>query len=139
VGKPRNKDANLFYRCAIQRLDDALFLLKGERATASVYLAGYAVECILKSLILSASSPGARTGILASFKGAKAHDFEWLRQQYLEGRGASIPFAVAQSFQRVASWSTDMRYQPGSTNFREAVTFIEAAQRILAWAKGRLT
>jgi len=49
---PRSPEARLFYQAAKQRFEDALFLLAGRR-TAAVYLAGYAVECMLKTLILS--------------------------------------------------------------------------------------
>jgi hypothetical protein len=49
--------ARRFDRAAIQRFDDAQFLLSGSRTNAAVYLAGYSVECMMKALILSTSAP----------------------------------------------------------------------------------
>lgn len=50
---PRSTNARLFYRAAKERLEDAELLLSLNRTTAAVYLAGYGVECMIKSLILS--------------------------------------------------------------------------------------
>ena len=52
------KEPRRFLRTAQQRLQEAQFLLQNDYATASVYLAGYAIECMLKVLIL-ASEPQA--------------------------------------------------------------------------------
>ena len=44
---PKTIEARLFYQAAIQRFDDAQFLLdKGGRTTAAVYLAGYSEESV---------------------------------------------------------------------------------------------
>src|SRR6266566_5254985 len=49
---PRGTDARIFYRAAKQRFSDAQLLLKHNRTTSAVYLAGYGIECMLKALLL---------------------------------------------------------------------------------------
>ena len=47
------KEVRRFHRAAARRFEEAQFLLtRGNYTTAAVYLAGYAVECMLKALIL---------------------------------------------------------------------------------------
>lgn len=135
---PRSSEARLFYQAATQRFEDARFLLAGRRTTAAVYLAGYAVECVLKALILSSAPDKDHASIVASFRGAKAHDFGWLRATYLERGGPSFPGNVASSFARLNTWTTDMRYRPGTVKRRNAAAFLNAANDVLQWADGRL-
>jgi len=78
VAMPASSNSRLFYRVANQRFEDAEFLLGVERTTAAVYLAGYSVECILKALILAIVPRTQEADILAMFRGARAHDYDWL-------------------------------------------------------------
>ena len=138
VAMPSSVQARRFYRAAKQRFDDALLLLEMERTTAAVYLAGYSVECMLKALILSAVPQAQEAALLARFRGARAHDYEWLLELYAEQGGARLPASVVPHFVRVNSWSTDMRYTPGTMAAHEAQAFVEAAIAIMTWADGRL-
>lgn len=123
----------------MQRFEDAQFLLiAGQRTTASVYLAGYCVECILKTLILVSATRQQRHAVLSSFRGAKAHDFRWLRREYLRHGGSPPPREIARRFDLVNNWTTDMRYQPRTTKRREAELFLDAVESILEWADMRL-
>ena len=135
---PSSTEARSYYQAAHQRLLDGRFLLEGSRTTAAVYLTGYGVECMLKALILSAVPARRRTNILASFRGSRAHEFEWLLQQYFGLGGARFPPQIARYFTLVDSWTTDVRYKPGTINRREADVFLDAAEKILTWADGRL-
>lgn len=91
MAMPASPNARLFYRAAKQRFEDAEFLLSIDRTTAAVYLAGYSVECILKALIV-ATVPRAQEGeILATFRGGRAHDYDWLRRLYAERGGPGLP------------------------------------------------
>jgi HEPN domain-containing protein len=135
---PSSRDARLFYRAAYQRREDAQYLLENDRTTAAIYLAGYSVECIFKSLIVATVSDGERPGVIASFRGRVAHDFDWLRRAYLERSGASIPLVVARNLTRVNSWTTDLRYNPGTSKRSEAEAFLLAADNVIQWADGRL-
>ena len=135
---PASIEARLYYRCAFQRHEDAQILLRADHTTGAVYLAGYGIECMLKALVLSAVAPAARTEMLNSFRGARAHDYEWLRTLYLENGGARFPRKMTESFTLVNDWSTDMRYLPRTLKADEAEGFLAAAENIIRWADGRL-
>jgi HEPN domain-containing protein len=138
VAIPQSKDARLYYRCALQRYEDAQMLLEADRTTGAVYLAGYGVECILKALILSALAPAPRADMLRTFRGPRAHEYEWLRTQYLENGGARFPPEVNKKFTLVNVWSIELRYTPSTTRLKEAEGFLAAAKIIIHWADGRL-
>lgn len=136
---PRAAEARPFYQSARQRYADAQFLLEGDRTTGAVYLAGYAVECTLKALILAAiAAEGKRQEMLNSFRGSKAHDFGWLRAEYLANGGLAFPREVARWFSQVNLWDTDLRYRSGTIKRREALVILEAVEGILEWGDGRL-
>jgi len=138
VAMPSSAPARRFYRAAKQRFDDALLLLEMERTTAAIYLAGYSVECMLKALILSAVPQVQEVELLEMLRGARAHDYAWLLHLYAENGGARMPPSVVPHFARVNSWSTDMRYAPGTIAAHEAKAFLDAAIEIMTWADGRL-
>jgi HEPN domain-containing protein len=138
MGTPADIDARRYYRVAYQRLEDGWLMLdKLNRPKGAVYLTGYAVECILKALILVITPSNARTGILKSFRGALAHDLLWLRAQLLH-RHIVFPLAVARELAYVASWSVDLRYEPGPGDREDAQRFIASARAVLRWADGRM-
>jgi len=134
---PRSKEARLFYRCALQRLEEVQILLRADRTTGAVYLAGYGIECILKALILSVVPSNKTRSILRSFQGRRAHDYEWLRGQYYKNRGAQFPRDINQHFILVSDWSTTLRYAPGNMRTDDAEDFVKAVDAIIAWAEER--
>ena len=68
-----------FQRAARQRLSTAEFLLGNRYNLDAMYLAGYAVECTLKALILDATPTGHRAETLRMISsGKKMHDTEVL-------------------------------------------------------------
>ncbi len=83
MGIPSSSDARLYYRCAFQRYEEAEILIRADKTTGAVYLAGYGIECILKALVLMAAPAANRSDMLKSFCGSKAHEYEWLRSLYL--------------------------------------------------------
>ncbi len=101
-------------------------------------MAGYGIECILKSLILSIVAPGGTVSVLQSFRGHRAHDYEWLRQQYFDNKGPDFPRGINMHFTLVSDWSTDLRYTPGKMKADDAEDFLTAASGIIEFAKGRL-
>ena len=135
---PASSEAKKFYRCAFERYDDAQILLRAAHTTGAVYLAGYGIECILKALILSVLAPAPRAEMLESFRGTKAHDYEWLRTRYFENGGPRFPREIIQAFALVNGWSTEMRYLPGFIKASEAEGFLAAAHNIIDWVDGRL-
>lgn len=135
---PSSSDARLYYRCAFQRYEEAEVLLKADFTTGAVYLAGYGVECILKALVLMAVPTRARSDTMKSFRGGRAHEYEWLRSVYLTNGGARFPREITQHFTLVNDWSTDLRYIPRSVRGDEAEAFLTSAVAIIRWADGRL-
>lgn len=134
---PSSPNARLFYRAADQRFEDAEFLLKAKRTTAAVYLAGYAVECILKALILSNAPKSRQDEVLNQFRGARAHDYDWLLNLYRERGGSELPRDIVREFARVNTWSTRIRYSPSTVPMKRATSFTTSAESIVEWAKGR--
>ncbi len=135
---PQPSGARAFFQVAQQRLEDARFLLEFSRNTAAVYLAGYAVECALKALLLATTPRSSAARTLESFRGSLAHNYDWLRARYHRQGGAPLPNEVARDFSRVNSWTTDLRYRPGAISAREAREFVGAAKSIVSWTGGRL-
>ena len=76
--------------------------------------------------------------MLKSFRGAWAHDYEWLRTQYFENGGSRFPREVNAAFTLVNAWSIDLRYLPRTLKPDEAEGFLLAAEIIIHWADGRL-
>jgi HEPN domain len=115
-------------------------LAESEYYLDAIYLAGYAVECALKTLILWRTAerrfPEVYTEIT---EGQKAHDFEFLKH-ILKRRPLNvvIPKPVMELFRRVATWSTDLRYESGRIAYDEANGFVEAATGIRAWVEKEL-
>ena len=135
---PRATEARRFYQSAWQRYEDAAFLLDAERTTGAVYLAGYAVECSMKALILSILPTKRRQEMVASFRGSRAHIFDWLKGQYLHGGGQPFPPRIAKSFSAVNTSDTELRYQPGTLRPRDAEQFLADVGNLIRWADGRL-
>jgi HEPN domain-containing protein len=139
----RKKDVRRFQRAAAQRLTAANLLLKNGFNLETTYLAGYAVECSLKALILRRSPRGRHTEMMEKLTkvGAKGHDFEYLKnilKKLLTGSERTkdvdaFPAKVYNALARVATWSTDLRYEVGLVETRTAQLFLEAAEAIREW------
>lgn len=138
MSMPTSKNARLFYRAAKERFSDAELLLRMKHTTGAVYLAGYSVECMLKSLILSGVPRKQEDEILAMFRGQAAHDFRWLMRLYQQHGGVGIPRQLSSHFRRVRNWSTNMRYSPRTIEQRQAKDFFKSVIEITNWADGRL-
>jgi hypothetical protein len=138
MGVPRALEARLYYRAAQQRYEDAQVLLRQDRTTGGVYLAGYTVECLLKALVLEGVSAGLRRRLLEELRGRLAHNLEWLGGLYRRHVGTPIPRHVARHLARVAYWSTDLRYAGGLLRRAAADEFMGSVTAISAWADGRM-
>lgn len=119
-------------------MDDAQFLLGGGRTNAAVYLGGYAVECILKILILTTTPTNRHAEILKSFRGMKAHDLDCLWRGYRQSGGSGIPPDIARAFRRMNTWQPHMRYEPGLLPLRDSQAFLKAAAEFVRWADERI-
>jgi hypothetical protein len=131
-----------FRLAAGQRLEAAVFLLQNStHFRDAIYLAGYAVECSLKALILSRT---ARKGFEDMYErltqGKKAHDFEFLkgvlRRPPING---IIPVNVTEQLLIVGYWSTDLRYEVALIEYDDAKDFLDATQQIYRWTERNLS
>ncbi|MEX0824595.1 MAG: hypothetical protein WD119_00430, partial [Pirellulaceae bacterium] len=93
----------------------------------------------LKALIVATVPHAQEAEILAMFRGARAHDFDWLVRRYAERSAAGLAADLVPHFARVNTWSTDMRYSPGTIALRDAKAFLDSSVEILSWADGRLS
>jgi HEPN domain-containing protein len=137
MAMPLDFNARRYYRVAYQRFEDGAALLEISRPRAAIYLTGYAVECILKALLLMCAPPGERADVLATFRGAVAHNIDWLRERLIQRIGR-LPVGENRYVSLVSSGSTDLRYEPGPGDPQDAEAFLAAARSILAWANGRM-
>jgi HEPN domain-containing protein len=130
-------DARRFYRAAVRRYEEAGFLLaSGGYTTAAVYLAGYAVECMLKAVILSNEPIQRNAETLNSFRGVHGHAFEWLREQ-MKKRQVHLPPDKAKELTRIYGWTTSLRYDPIVLRQRDAERFLTSVDIVIDWAKER--
>jgi hypothetical protein len=101
-------------------------------------MSGYSVECMLKALILELCPARQKNAVATSFRGSKAHSFDWLRAEYAKRGGPQLPREIAKQFALVNAWSTNLRYNPSVMDPMDARAFMAAATAILKWADGRL-
>ena len=136
----RDREIRRFERVADKRLTAATLLLDHGFHLEAVYIAGYSVECALKSLILK-RTPRKEVDVMMrrlTKVGARGHDFEYLRGILSrEPISLGIPKAIREQLQRVATWATDLRYDVNRVAFDDADRFLRATSGIRDWAKQR--
>jgi hypothetical protein len=135
---PRVSEARPFYRAARHRFEDAELLFEQERFTGAVYLAGYCVECMLKALGIVGTAASRRPALVKEFRGAKAHDYGWLKKKCSVFWKGGLPSGLAMHFSRVNTWSTELRYDSRATREGEAREFLDSAAAIMKWIDSRL-
>ena len=134
----KSRGIKRFHRVALQRFGDARLLFEGGRNTAAIYLAGYAVECGLKALLLSSATASECQAIVDSFRGFDGHNLKTLKARYIERSRVSFPKSVAGRLTYVNLWTTSLRYEPANASPREAKEFLGATGEIIEWIEGRL-
>jgi HEPN domain-containing protein len=121
-----------YWRAATQRLDTAKFLIENSKYDLdSVYIAGYAAECGLKSLILKRTPKSKWADVCVEItSSAKAHNLDYLAG-ILKRKDQAIPGDVVASINLVKlQWTTNLRYvgaiikKPGAENFYKHVNII---------------
>jgi len=142
VALPRDIDARKYSRVAKQRLDEAKLILdKLELFAAAEYMGGYAVECILKALVLTVTPPSQRPPAgektVEWLKNEFGHDLSALRR-WAAARGAQMPRDIADGFVFVATWDPQSRYELGPGSLESADRFLTAAASIVKWADSRM-
>jgi hypothetical protein len=146
----------------VQQLRDAQELLAHPTADAfgtdahdrhlagAMYLAGYAVECVLKAYIIrkygvpshGVTPPTGRDvrldEVLPAVRAATAINLaprlHSLHDLWQAAAFPAVPVATTADLSVCSPWQVDWRYQPGSTPARlEAEEFVGAAERVVHW------
>lgn len=125
-----------------ERIDDAAVLLAANRWSAAYYLAGYALECALKSCILSRVE---RTGII--FEDKKfvekcwTHDLDELVEQadLMKSLGLDISAnpQIGANWSIAKDWSVDSRYNATTQSRAEELfnAISDTPDGVLQWVK----
>jgi HEPN domain-containing protein len=126
-----------FQRAARQRLTTAEFLLENRYNLDAMYLAGYAIECSLKALVLESTPAEDRNETLKRISsGKKMHDPEILGG-ILKNLNHAIPLDLVKRLRR-SSWSTSLRYESGRKDTGETRGFLRTAKTIIDWVERQL-
>jgi hypothetical protein len=134
MAPPQDVDARKYYRAAQQRMLEAEIILdKAELPAASIYLAGYAIESMLKALILARTAVNHRPEVRRSLREDLGHNLRRLRVE-AGLRGANPPPAVTSALLFALSWSPALRYEPGPALMADAKQFLAATRAIVVWA-----
>ena len=139
MSTPTRPISRKFYRVAYQRFEEAEVLFEAGYYVGAVYLAGYAVECMLKTLILEATPEKDHATVEAEFRGQRAHDYEWLRYRYVQTHAPGLPADIGQALAFVRTWETSLRYTPGVGDRDDASRFLAEARKIVVWADSRMS
>jgi HEPN domain-containing protein len=145
--KSRKDEVRRYWGAAVQRLEVAQHLV--DHTTYyhdAMYLAGYAVECALKALILARTPKSSRDARLEELSkvGSKGHDLEYLKEQLERATAAKrpprskpsvMPREIKEDLRRVREWTTEWRYESGIRKERDAQAFLAAVTRICEWVK----
>lgn len=123
---------------AQKHLDDASVLFGGNRADGVAYLAGYVVECSLKSLLLREGHQPPR--------GRKGHELGHLVSlvsQICTVAGARTarylaPPVLSVPIRAVAAWDPEMRYRAPSVTAQDAAAWLQDAQSIYQATVGQM-
>ena len=123
-----------FQAAAEQRFTTAEFLLEKGFTLDALYLAGYAVECTLKAVVMYVTPEADRETTFQLLKsGAKMHYPEHIREE-LKKRGRDVPLELVKRFRRF-EWSTNLRYESHRKSRGEVRGYLKTTQRLIAWAK----
>jgi HEPN domain-containing protein len=137
VASKQSREIRRFSTVAGQRFEEAEILFRNQRTTGAIYLAGYAVECMLKALLLANTPVKNHSEMLKAFRGQMGHNLDWLKGK-LPRKKLTIPDDILRAFTKVNTWSTDLRYTAGRKPEREARAFLDATLTMMNWIKGRL-
>jgi len=142
MGTGRDIDARKFARVAKQRLEEARTIrAKFQLYAAAEYLGGYAVECMLKALLLWETPAQERSvsgkNAIERLKQEFGHDL-WSLMRALARKGARMSPEVARQFLFVSTWDPQSRYEPGPGNPDRTEQFLSAVAKVADWADRRM-
>jgi len=131
---------------AQRHLDDALVLNRATRPDGAAYLAGYVVECSLKTLILLETGVTTAHARLPWRKGRDGHDLKVLAGQASSAAalaGAKTARYVGStltgfSSAPIAGWDPELRYRAPSMTQNVASAWLADAQALYQQTVGQM-
>jgi HEPN domain-containing protein len=129
-------------RASTHRLDDAHALFHAGRWRGAMYMAGYAVECLLKTTLMrmyncrtlhELENELQRRGVLAEHTTVFTHHLELLlrlTQRFEQLRRHRLLWP---QFTLVNRWIPAWRYTADMANRQDATDFLEAVTQIMQW------
>lgn len=126
------------YNAAGHRID-AAETLEDSHPLDCLYLAGYGIECSLKSLVLARTPPAGRQQTYdEEFRGGVAHDFEWLHTK-LRRLDFVLPSDQLKRLRTARQiWSVDLRYESKRPKAKDLNEVLDFARTFWKWTKERL-
>ena len=126
MSRLKQQNGDDYPAAALKHLQDAGVLIKGRRFDGAAYLAGYSVECVLKTLIQ------VETG-----QADHSHDLAFLRDQFevLAVQAGSRTGRFLEAFEYLDSpeifgWKPEMRYQEPWIALDTAGTWLQGARDV---------
>lgn len=134
-------------KASTHRLDDARALLQAGRWRGAMYMAGYAVECLLKTKLMRVY--GCRTlrdletelqrrGVLAEQATVFTHQLELLLRLTQRLEPLRQHRTLWPQFTLVNRWLPAWRYTADLSNRRDASDFLEAVGQIMHWIESNV-
>jgi HEPN domain-containing protein len=129
------------------RLDDARALFNAARWRGAMYMAGYAVECLLKTKLMRIYSCRnlyeleeelQRRGILADRATVFTHHLELLLRLTQSFDRLRQSQTLWPEFNIVNRWIPAWRYTVNLSNHQDAEDFLEAVDNIINWIKNNI-
>ena len=131
-----------FRHAAEARYASACVLQRSEgHGTDAIYLAGYAVECALKALILKRTPASDYAKLIKGplFRSALGHNFDALIRHLRFDCGEQLPANFVNQIRRAAPlWSPSTRYTSARTRMRISARFLAEVEQITTWINERL-
>jgi HEPN domain-containing protein len=134
-------------KASAHRLDDARALLHTARWRGAMYMAGYAVECLLKSKLMRVyrcrtlrdlEDELQRRGVLAEHATVFTHQLELLLRLTQRLNPLRQHRVLWPQFNLVNRWLPAWRYTADLSNRRDAEDFLEAVAQIMQWIESNV-
>ena len=145
-----------YYKAVSRRLRDARALLQTptenpqesgaetRHLRASVYLAGYAIECVLKACVISCNAPAKtltevlrarheRGEALPDTTKSDGHNLDLLLSIADSENELKTNSARKRDWELCSQWKSIWRYDPEPPSLAFALRFVEATARLRAW------
>ena len=125
-----------------QRLADAQELFAASRWRGAMYLAGYAIECLLKAKLMQIydcrtlrelEAELKRRSLLPAHQTVFTHQLETLLSLAPGCHRLTQNHELARAFRNVNQWAPYWRYDPRQVNPAEATRFMSHVDKVMHW------